>query len=838
MTDPSTCPEPGPAERSYYLGLLARGRIAMARTGETSEGSHFSAVFGGAASAELSRAGALRLLDRYGDALLAPASPTEATGREPLLPSDARYQIADELGRGGMGAVFTVRDRTLDRELAMKVLLAPPPTLEAGPADQRRRRRFLREARITGQLDHPGVLPVHELGEDRSGHLFFTMRRVTGDDLGCLFEDMREKGGAREMNRALRLLQRVCETVAYAHHHGIVHRDLKPPNVLVGERDEIFVTDWGLAFHWGEEQEEEATSSGEPRGNDPLRTAAGTVLGTPAYMAPEQALGLREGIGPRTDVYALGAILYQLLNGHPPFVVTGEKTPATAVLEALADGPPPTRAGSPPELVSISRKAMACDPADRYRDAGGLATDLDAYLEGRAVAAHGSGAWTQLAKWIGRHRSLAAVMAAVLILVPSILVKRGWDDRERANLLQSFTDITRIHQLEDQARHLWPARPERVGEYEEWLSAVEEHREKLEDHRTENLALKEMYGKGNSVLERWHLESQRSLIQETERLLEGTTIPDVKKRRTIARRLTGVIDDPRWLEFTDSIDNDPRSPYSGLSIPPQHGLLPLGPDPDTHYWEFAHLPTGDPPRGRGLDGEWLLEPETGVILVLLPGGVFTMGASPEEGGKEDEYVLDENGEYLPQTIWLEPFFLSKYEMTWAQWNRIIPEGQDRENPGEELHPAARLMWNTTKGRLTRFELELPTEARWEYAARGGTESPWWSGEEPEQVIRCEHILSGGSDSPTGSLRVGSRSSNPFGLHDILGNVSEVCIDYYGSYHLPPAPGDGYRWIRSLRTVIRGGSFDLGVERARSACRADPGRRGPSVGVRPARDLER
>ncbi len=215
-------------------------------------------------------------------------------------PSAPRYPHGEELGRGGMGVVYLARDRVLEREVAKKTLRAD---------DAVRRARFLREARILARLEHPAIVAVYDFGSDAAGAPFLTMRRVRGETFRTLLD------AGCEGHEALEILTRVCEAVAFAHSRGIIHRDLKPANVMVGRFGQVQVMDWGLAKRVGDSDE----TSGSGGAADPGLTADGTLLGTPAYMAPEQLDGLHASLGPACDVYALGAVLYRVLFGRPPY---------------------------------------------------------------------------------------------------------------------------------------------------------------------------------------------------------------------------------------------------------------------------------------------------------------------------------------------------------------------------------------------------------------------------------------------------------------------------------------------------------------------------------------
>ena len=344
-----------------------------------------------------------------------------------------RYDAALEIARGGMGAILRVHDRDLHRELAMKVMLeelggAEPDSSEAA----RLRARFLEEAQVTGQLDHPGIVPVHELGLDAQGRLYFTMKLVRGRDLRAVYEQLRKGEDGWNLPRALAVLLRVCEAMAFAHDKGVIHRDLKPANVMVGRFGEVYVMDWGLARVLGAgASHDRRAEAGESRvvsarqattltGDSSLATLDGDIVGTPAYMSPEQALGKLDDLGPRSDVYSLGAMLYELLAGHMPYMPPGETRSPFTVVRLLKEGPPETlervASGADDELVAICEKAMARDPMARYEGMLELAEDLRAYLEGRVVRAHRTGALVEFRKWIGRNKSFAAAIASAALV--------------------------------------------------------------------------------------------------------------------------------------------------------------------------------------------------------------------------------------------------------------------------------------------------------------------------------------------------------------------------------------------------------------------------------------
>jgi len=353
--------------------------------------------------------------------------------------ASGRYRMEGEIARGGMGAILEVFDEDLRRKLAMKVIVdhAQDATASArGSVHPQKLARFLEEAQVTGQLDHPGIVPVHELGLDADGRVYFTMRLVRGRDLAAIFHLVDGQKEGWTVTRALGVLLKVCEATAFAHAKGVVHRDLKPANVMVGQFGEVYVMDWGLARvrdHADRhdlrvrrdagpapapvEIDRREESGSAPR--DELYTMDGDIVGTPSYMAPEQALGQLEKLDARSDVYALGAMLYRLLAGTAPHTSKDEFAGAGTILERVIAGPPKPletlAPEAPAELVAICEKAMERDPSRRYPDMLAVAEDLRAFLEGRVVGAFETGALAEARKWIRRNTPLAASLAASVL---------------------------------------------------------------------------------------------------------------------------------------------------------------------------------------------------------------------------------------------------------------------------------------------------------------------------------------------------------------------------------------------------------------------------------------
>jgi serine/threonine protein kinase/Leucine-rich repeat (LRR) protein len=363
--------------------------------------------------------------------------------------SGQRYLVEGELGRGGMGLVLRAIDSDIRREVAVKYLL--------DPGDPRKKSRFIEEAQITGQLEHPNIVPVHELSIDGQRRLFFTMKMVRGRSLDQVLDELlRNPAAAREYTlvRLLSVLVSVCNALAYAHSRGVVHRDLKPGNIMLGDFGEVYVMDWGLAKVLSQDVQTApvatvaaaataapqtvpdalpaASRSGSgsltakvvtSRDTEADLTQEGSVLGTPAYMPPEQAQGRIAAVDQRSDVYALGAILYEMLTLSPPVSKQGGYTEVLVrVIEGAIVPPEQMQRGRVPrELSAVAMKALAKDPAQRYPTAEAFRRDIELFLEGRSVSAKTDSVWEQAVKFVKRNRGFSGATAAAMVLIAVIL---------------------------------------------------------------------------------------------------------------------------------------------------------------------------------------------------------------------------------------------------------------------------------------------------------------------------------------------------------------------------------------------------------------------------------
>ncbi len=353
-----------------------------------------------------------------------------------------RYRVLHPHAQGGLGVVFVALDTELNREVALKQIL------DRHADDQTSRARFLLEAEVTGGLEHPGIVPVYGMGVYENGRPYYAMRFVRGDSLKEALGLFHSQSGAsagneptsQEIDRAAtvrpndskgsrdlelrKLLRRfldVCNAIDYAHSRGVLHRDIKPANIILGKHGETLVVDWGLAKATGKGDAaagERAMMPSSASGS--AETLPGSAMGTPAYMSPEQSRGELDQLGPRSDVYSLGATLYCLLTGAAP--VQSENL--ESVLRAVQTGNfPPPRDLDPRidrTLEAVCLKAMALNPDDRYASPRALADDIERWMADDPVTALPEGWGRRVARWTRRHRSATRAAAASLVVIATV----------------------------------------------------------------------------------------------------------------------------------------------------------------------------------------------------------------------------------------------------------------------------------------------------------------------------------------------------------------------------------------------------------------------------------
>jgi len=361
-------------------------------------------------------------------------APTVRSWNLPLVDRQ-RYLLDGIVAEGGHGRILRAQDLHLERVVALKEPMAAGPSTEE---------RFLREARITARLQHPSIVPVYEAGRWPGGEPFYAMKLLSGRSLARLIESL---SSLSERLAALPHVLAVAEAMAYAHSQRVIHRDLKPSNILVGEFGETVVIDWGLAKELDKPELPPSDTLTTPAGSpEPERTQMGTILGTPAYMPPEQALG--QPVDERADVYALGSILYHLLSGQAPYlgmtsqevlrrVITEEPTPLAQLQPRLTQ-----------DLLDIVSRAMARDPAHRYPTARELAEDLRRFLQGQLVGAHRYTWWERTLRFVRRNRVAMVVAAVSLLLLGTIVVVDHQRIVQERDLAQQERDLAAQRQAE------------------------------------------------------------------------------------------------------------------------------------------------------------------------------------------------------------------------------------------------------------------------------------------------------------------------------------------------------------------------------------------------------
>ncbi len=394
--------------------------------------------------------------------------PAPAVAVRRILPEEflrhRKYEIAGTLGQGGMGAVLRAHEATTHRTVAMKVMLA-----NISEADVV---RFIAEAQITSQLEHPNIVPVHELGVDEHNQVFYTMKLVQGVTLRAVLDRLRagdvQTQASYPLRRLLVVLTRVCDAMAFAHSRGVIHRDLKPENVMIGDFGEVLVMDWGLAKVLGMPETavsavaaataaHEIVSSARSSEADSF-TRVGAFVGTPHYMSPEQARGETETLDARADVWALGGLLHGMLSLTQP--VRGETADEimanvrAGLLEPIPEEAPHCPGGRVPEaLVAVARKAQAMDRESRYASAAEFRHEIEAYLGGFATSAERAGTLRQIWLLMGRHRAVSVVLLLLLIVSIGFVVRLMASERRASQNAQAAQDSEALARRKEKAAY-------------------------------------------------------------------------------------------------------------------------------------------------------------------------------------------------------------------------------------------------------------------------------------------------------------------------------------------------------------------------------------------------
>ncbi len=807
-----------------------------------------------------------------------------------LRPGDTvgSYVVIERIGEGGMGAVYLAHQcAPVQRRVALKVLKWGSGSREAWA-------RFALESQALARMDHPHVARVLGAGTTADGRPYFAMEHVPGTPLVRYCDEHR-----LGLEQRLRLFLQVCAGVQHVHDAGILHRDLKPSNVLVREDDgqpSAKIIDFGVAKALAKDLADPA-----------LHTSVGGLIGTPDYMSPEQAQSDGRDVDTRADVYSLGAILYELLAGRLPHELRSRSDLTYLEIQrVLAQEDPlaPSRAlarhGARAQVARgrsttsrdlgsrlrgdldwIVLRSLEKDRARRYSAVSELSADLQRYLRHEPVLAAPQGRLYHLDKFARRNRVWIAVFAVLVLALAGVIVMASDLARARrradaqSDYLLPLADYGLWRALVEEADRLWPPVPERVPALDSWLERAREITARREQH-----AALLRQPRGNLGLLRpatgWTEEqAYRSLIADLVAGLDALldrgarqgSLEELARRRGFAstiQELSLVRPADLWRAAIASISDPSECPaYRGAHIRPQLGIVPLCRDRSSGLWEFLHLQSGAAPRRD--DGQIVPSEDLGIVLVLLPGGSFDMGA--RRAGVDGDHGQDQNArsdEEPVHRVSLDPFFISKYELTRGQWQRLggDPSLASRgtlhwsERP-DLRHPALRISWNESAEILRRGNLALPTEAQWEYAARAGTTTPYCTGIERDSLQGAANVsdlsthplypgwrYEGFDDGFPRTAPVGSFTPNGFGLHDVHGNASEWMLDDYLPYSNAVRPGDGLRLpsdpaSAGAMKVCRGGAWDCDALGCRVSRRLnwEPDLM-PSAGLRPVRALER
>ncbi|HEY1546686.1 MAG TPA: bifunctional serine/threonine-protein kinase/formylglycine-generating enzyme family protein [Kofleriaceae bacterium] len=757
-----------------------------------------------------------------------------------------RYDVGELLGSGGQGDVYRVFDRRLRRRMVMKVLSADCMDDPISVA------RFVQEAQITAQLQHPCIIPVHEIGTLPNGLRYYTMSEVTGRTLASVITAVHaasavgwdvEPGGVG-FQRLIDIFERVCDAVGYAHSCGVVHRDLKPANIMLGAFGEAFVLDWGLAFVVGESEPSGALASPSTsrQYDDSLASETGSVVGTLGYMSPEQSAGER-ALWPMSDVYSLGMILREILTGELPRVVD-------RIVLAPEIEPAPERPVDD-ELIAICKRAIAPAIEDRYPDAKSFAQAIASFRDGdrkRVRARELLGDACAMGPRIASlhadadrlQRSARDLLDALPPSAQSANKEAGWELEDRARELDVRADLVTLEMTRLLHSSLIEAElPETHAMLAQHYRSLHAAAELTNDRATARLeTLLRQHDRGehagylagvgaltlrteppaNVELRRYELRGRR-LVDEHVRDLGRTPLEAVELPRG---SYLLIVRAPGY--------HDVRYP---IAIGRQEHWLPVRPGASEPE------PIALPPLGSIDDDE-----------IYVPGGPFVCGGDPQAAG-----------EVMPrQRVWVDPFVMRRHPVTNAELLAMVNALIDtREPSAEELAasvvprhrgatageagtmvwprdasghfalgtddegvtweprtPAFMLNWHAAAtyaawhGEQTRRPYRLPGELEYEKAARGtdARAFPW--GDFFDASWACMRLSHEAGIRPV-SVDEFARDESPYGVRGLAGNIVEWCADEYrregpplanGLYTAPCSPRDS----AVVERTLRGGCF--------------------------------
>lgn len=808
-----------------------------------------------------------------------PVNLSEETWSSNPIPREAKrigpYEDLGTLGTGGMAEVRRVRDPVLNRVMAAKLL--HPET-----CDTQHLLRFVEEAQVTAQLRHPSIVAVHELGRADDGRVYFTMEEVRGQTLVEVIDELHAASGhgrwgtsANEwsLEKVIEAFRRACQAVAYAHSRGVVHRDLKPANVMVGRFGEVFLLDWGLAKVFNQGHSEDLPAVVTKRSSeDSTATQFGRVLGTPAFMPPEQARGELDRVGTASDVYALGAILYTTLCGRAPF--SGKSS--DHVLRAVLAGPPRPLEdweGIPPipdHLAVICRKAMAREPTARHYDAMELAQDISSWLDG-------SQRKSKALELVTRARATLPAAAALKEEADRLME----ESRERLEPIANHEPVDRKRpawMLEDLAQQLHQKASMRVLEATRTLQAALNLAPELaEAHESLVMLYKRQHEEAEDEDDRDEADRLEVLLRDHDRgslrrYLEGTGALTLHTDPPGARAtLYRYVERDRRLvpEYLSSLGT---TPIAAVPLPMGSYLVELEVEgrPKVRYpvrIERQQHWDGVPPGGKAPLPVRIPKMLRGDEC-YVPAGWTTSGGDPDACDSWlvrrkiwiDSVVFKKtpvtHRQYLEFINDLEQNSRKKEVQRWMpRFEQISPYLQDKEkvwNLRKDMFmftaglddPVVMVDWHSAAAyaewlaRRTGQPWRLPDETTWEKAARGvdGRIYPWGNRLDPTWCNMRESQAGRPRMVPAGSFEA---DCSPYGILDMGGNCMDWCRDAYRTTG-PPVARDTVvvREDPGQPRSIRGGHwYAVGqISRVCHRYRLDPAFRGYMLGFRLARSV--
>jgi len=721
--------------------------------------------------------------------------------------------------------VYRAVQKSIDRTIAVKMI---KPGVGRDPAEKN---KFLTEALVTGRLDHPNIVPIHDLGTAPDGRPFYTMKMVRGTP----WSEVLVK---QSLEENLRILLDVCDAVSFAHSKGVIHRDLKPANVMLGEFGEVQLMDWGLGA---------VATECDGLTCIPADQAAG---GTPSYMAPEMVTGEDGPVGTHSDIYLLGAILYEIVTGKPPHA--GKR-----ILECLENArrnviEPSDRGGV---LLEIALRAMRTDPRQRYatvKDFKQALLDYQQHAESirlcqrshedlrRACRDRDYEAFAQalfgfraaLQRWEQNAEAQAGIVQTQLAYARCALDKGDLDlaasaldpDCPAHQSLRTEVQVAQRRRASAQRRlrffratvitltatviivltvgSVWIYRAKQQAVVAKEAAVAAQHAEAEQRQQAE--AARQQAEAARAKAQQEEARALKALA-DLEKAYRDLVEAQEQERRAVAR-----------AEVSEQVATETRDELA------KSGMLL-----DNSWWVFDAEVARQKQRAAAESLNMPVELSIALTnappleLVLIPAGEFVMGSPP----KEDKRSADE---HLHRVRITRPFYLGKYELTEAQWQAVsgAPPPSAVERAARPDLPATGVSY----GQITReflpalqayapagYEFRLPTEAEWEYACRAGTPSAYHTGDDPAALEAAGWFL---SNSNRQVQPVGRKVPNAFGLYDMHGNVGEICLDQHAvGFYLESPVDDPVCTGDNEQPVVRGGSVLNVAEHCRTAYRS-------------------